>query len=110
MLYDSGKFTLSEPKNLNAAQRVEKSTEEFEHCFKSAIHFLQAFEIFVSKGESDLDYYKIAAFKKAYIDARDNKNYKIEKEELKYLGSRVTLLRDLTERICRERIAQFTGS
>ncbi len=169
LLYDSGKFTLSEPKNLNAAQRLEKSTEEFEHWFKSAKHFLEAFEIFLSKGETDLDYYKIAAFqlhqaterfyagillvftdykprihdieilgtqveklntnfatvfprktaegdrlfillKKAYIDARYNKNYKIEKEELEYLGSRVTLLKDLTERICKERIAGFIDS
>ncbi len=45
--------------------------------------------------------------KKAYIDARYNKNYKIEKLELEYLGSRVTLLKALTERICNERIAQF---
>jgi HEPN domain-containing protein len=45
--------------------------------------------------------------KKAYIDARYNRNYKIEKAELEYLGSRVALLRDLTERVCRERIGQF---
>jgi hypothetical protein len=34
-------------------------------------------------------------------------NYKIEKEELEYLSERVKLLKDLTERICNERIAQF---
>jgi hypothetical protein len=45
--------------------------------------------------------------KKAYIDARYNRNYKIEKAELEYLGSRVMFLRDLTERICRERIKRF---
>ena len=45
--------------------------------------------------------------KKAYIDARYEKSYKIEKEELEYLGGRVALLRDLTERICRERIESF---
>jgi predicted nucleotidyltransferase/HEPN domain-containing protein len=45
--------------------------------------------------------------KKAYIDARYEMHYKIEKAELEYLGSRVALLRDLTERICRERIGQF---
>ncbi|WP_192579379.1 hypothetical protein [Dyadobacter aurulentus] len=45
-----------------------------------------------------------------FIDACYNKNYKIEKEELEYLGSRVTLLKDLTERICRERIAGFADS
>lgn len=46
--------------------------------------------------------------RKAYIDARYEIHYKIEKEELQYLSDRVKLLRDLTERICNERIAQFT--
>lgn len=46
---------------------------------------------------------------KAYIDSRYNMNYKIEKEELEYLSNRVKVLRDLTERICNERIAQFTA-
>ncbi|MGV3601347.1 MAG: HEPN domain-containing protein [Dyadobacter fermentans] len=164
MLYDSGKFTLSEPKNLNVAQRVEKSTEDFEHWFEGACRFLETAYIQIEK-----TWYKEAAFllhqaterfyaaillvftdykprihdieilgnqvekldtnfatvfprktaeedrlfillKKAYIDARYNKNYKIEKEELEYLGSRVALLRDLTERICRERIAGFADS
>lgn len=47
---------------------------------------------------------------KAYIDSRYNMNYKIEKTELEYLGERVRLLRDLTERICRERIAEMQNS
>jgi predicted nucleotidyltransferase/HEPN domain-containing protein len=169
LLYDSGKFSLSQPKDLNPAQRVEKSTEEFEHWFKSATHFLEGYEFFHSKGEQDTDYYRKAAselhqateryyaaillvftdykprihdieilgnqvnkqhsefstvfpmttedekrlfalLKKAYIDARYNRNYKIEKAELEYLGSRVALLRDLTERICRERIARFADN
>jgi predicted nucleotidyltransferase/HEPN domain-containing protein len=166
MLFNSGKFTLSEPKDLNPAQRVEKSTEEFEHWFESANLFLKGFEFFFQTSEGKTAYYNKAAFelhqateryyaaillvftdykprihdieilgnqvvkqhaefgavfpmsteedkrlfvllKKAYIDARYNKNYKIEKEELEYLGSRVALLRDLTERICRERIVGF---
>jgi HEPN domain-containing protein/predicted nucleotidyltransferase len=161
MLFDSGKFTLSEPKDLNPAQRVEKSTEEFEHWFEGASRFLETAYIQIEK-----TWYKEAAFllhqateryyaaillvftdykprihdieilgnqvikqhaefatvfpmsteeekrlfvllKKAYIDARYNRNYKIEKAELDYLGSRVALLRDLTERVCRERIAGF---
>ncbi|MCF0065756.1 HEPN domain-containing protein [Dyadobacter chenwenxiniae] len=166
MLFDSGKFSLSEPKNLNPEQRVEKATEQFEHWFESANHFFEAFEFFFQKGENKITYYNNAAFelhqaterfyaaillvftdykprihdieilgqhvikqhaefatvfpmsteeekrlfvllKKAYIDARYNRNYKIEKAELEYLGSRVALLRDLTERICRERIGLF---
>jgi predicted nucleotidyltransferase/HEPN domain-containing protein len=169
MLFDTGKFSLSEPKELNPAQRVEKSTEEFEHWFKSATHFFEGYEFFHSKGVQDADYYRKAAFelhqateryyaaillvftdykprihdieilgnqvikqhaefatvfpmtteeekrlfvllKKAYIDARYNRNYKIEKSELEYLGNRVALLRDMTERICRERIGQLGDS
>jgi predicted nucleotidyltransferase/HEPN domain-containing protein len=163
MLFDSGKFTLSEPKDLNPAQRVEKSTEEFEHWFESASNFFLSYQDTFNRAN-----FKEAAFllhqtterfyaaillvftdykprihdieilgsqvikqhaefttifpmsteeekrlflllKKAYIDARYNRNYKIEKVELEYLGSRVALLRDLTERICRERIAEFGG-
>ncbi|MCE7067216.1 nucleotidyltransferase domain-containing protein [Dyadobacter sp. CY326] len=161
MLFDSGKFSLSEPKELNPAQRIEKSTEEFEHWFESASNFFLGYQDTFNRAN-----FKEAAFllhqtterfysaillvftdykprihdieilgnqvvkqhaefaivfpmtteeekrlfllrKKAYIDARYNKNYKIEKAELEYLGSRVALLRDLTERVCRERIAQF---
>jgi HEPN domain-containing protein len=163
MLFDSGKFSLSEPKNLNPAQRANKAKEQFEHWFENANVFFEAFEIFFHKGENNKAYFSNAAFqlhqateryyaaillvftdykprihdieilgsqvtkqhaefgtifpmsneeekrlfillKKAYIDARYNMNYKIEKVELEYLGSRVMLLKDLTERICRERI------
>lgn len=45
---------------------------------------------------------------RAYIDSRYNMNYKIEKGELAYLSERVQLLKELTERICKERIEQFT--
>jgi predicted nucleotidyltransferase/HEPN domain-containing protein len=169
MLFDSGKFTLSEPKDLNPAQRVEKSTEEFEHWFESANLFVETFEFLCQKADGRSAYYNNAAFelhqateryyaaillvftdykprihdieilgnqvikqhaefaaifpmtteeekrlfvllKKAYIDARYNRNYKIDKSELEYLGSRVALLRDLTERICRERIEGLTDS
>ena len=161
MLFDSGKFSLSEPKTLNSAQRVEKSTEEFEHWFESASNFFLSYEDTFNRAN-----YKEAAFllhqtterfyaaillvftdykprihdieilgsqvikqhaefatvfpviteeekrlfvllKKAYIDARYNRNYRIEKAELEYLGSRVALLRDLTEQVCRERIGGF---
>jgi uncharacterized protein len=169
LLFDSGNFSLSEPKNLNTAQRIEKSTEEFEHWFESANLFLKGFEIFFQMSEGQSAYYNKAAFelhqateryyaaillvftdykprihdieilgnqvekldtnfatvfprktaeedrlfillKKAYIDARYNKNFRIEKEELEYLGGRVALLKDLTERICRERIAGLANN
>jgi uncharacterized protein len=45
--------------------------------------------------------------RKAYIDARYEMHYEIEKAELEYLSDRVKLLKDLTERICNKRITQF---
>ena len=44
--------------------------------------------------------------KKAYIDARYKKSYSITKEDLEYLSGRVIILRDLVERVCRERLKQ----
>lgn len=46
--------------------------------------------------------------RKAYVDARYKINYKITKADLDYLAGRVTLLRRLTEELCREKIAGFT--
>ena len=43
--------------------------------------------------------------RKAYIDARYKRDYTITKEELEYLAARVRKLRELTKRICAEKIA-----
>jgi len=45
--------------------------------------------------------------KKAYIDARYKKDYKITKSELEYLAKRVKLLQRLTKKICKEKIDGF---
>ncbi|WP_439556599.1 HEPN domain-containing protein [Dyadobacter sp.] len=166
MLFDSGKFSLSEPKELSPLERQKKASNAFEHWFDSANRFLESFDFNFQKGENVAAYYSNAAFllhqvteryyaaillvftdykprthdieelgkqaeklhsdfatafpkntaeearlfkllKKAYIDARYEVNYKIEREELEYLAERVRVLRDLTERICRERIGEF---
>jgi predicted nucleotidyltransferase/HEPN domain-containing protein len=165
MLFDSGNFTLSEPKEMSPQERQEKASNAFKHWFESANLFLDS-GIFYKKGDS-LAHYSKSAFelhqateryyaaillvftdykprthdieelgkqveklhsdlvtvfpkntaeearlfkllKKAYIDARYEINYKIEKEELEYLADRVKVLKDLTERICNERISEFT--
>jgi predicted nucleotidyltransferase/HEPN domain-containing protein len=166
MLFDSGKFKLSEPKNMNPEERQKKAKEQFKPWFESANLFLDGFEFYFLKGENNSAPYKIAAFelhqateryytsillvftdykpkihdieelgnqvskqhpdfakvfpkntdeekklfqllRKAYVDSRYDMNYKIEKEELEYLSDRVKLLKELTERICNERIGQF---
>ena len=45
--------------------------------------------------------------RKAYIDARYNRNYKITKKELEYLAERVMKLQQLTKEICKERIESY---
>ena len=45
--------------------------------------------------------------KKAYIDARYKKDYKITKRQLEYLAKRVKVLERLTKKICREKINSF---
>jgi HEPN domain-containing protein/predicted nucleotidyltransferase len=161
MLFDSGNFSLSEPKIMNPEERKKKASSAFEHWFESANRFFETAYIHIEK-----IWFKEAAFnlhqateryystillvftdykprthdieelgkqveklhhdfvtvfpkktaeearlfkllRKAYIDARYEINYKIEKAELEYLRDRVKLLKDLTERICNERIAQF---
>jgi HEPN domain-containing protein len=44
---------------------------------------------------------------KAYVDARYKRDYSIEIEELEYLGQRVEVLKELTERICANKIEEF---
>ncbi|WP_157721431.1 hypothetical protein [Vibrio gazogenes] len=43
--------------------------------------------------------------KRVYIDARYSEYFEITAEELKYLQSEADKLREITERVCRERIA-----
>ena len=45
--------------------------------------------------------------KKAYIDARYKKDYKITKKQLEYLAKRVKLLQRLTKKICGAKIKSF---
>jgi predicted nucleotidyltransferase/HEPN domain-containing protein len=45
--------------------------------------------------------------KKAYVDARYKKDYKITKKQLEYLAQRVKILQRLTKKICTEKIDSF---
>ncbi len=45
--------------------------------------------------------------KKAYIDARYKKGYKITRKELEYLGDKVKKLETLTKKKCKEKIESF---
>jgi HEPN domain-containing protein/predicted nucleotidyltransferase len=45
--------------------------------------------------------------RKAYIDARYNRNYKITKKELEYVAERVKKLQQLTKEICKQRVESY---
>ena len=44
---------------------------------------------------------------RAYIEARYNRNFVITKEELAYMLERTEVLKDITLRICTEKIASY---
>ena len=45
--------------------------------------------------------------KKSYIEARYSKSFTVEKSELDFLSERVQLLKELTEKICKEKIEEL---
>ncbi|MCD6068894.1 MAG: polymerase beta domain protein region [Bacteroidetes bacterium] len=51
---------------------------------------------------------RFSQLRRAYVDARYKADYKISKEDLEYLSGRVELLRTMTEKYCKEKIAGFT--
>lgn len=57
---------------------------------------------------SNVERQRFMLLRKAYVDARYKANYKITKADLEYLAERVTLLRKLTEQLCKEKIESFT--
>ena len=50
---------------------------------------------------------RFSQLKKAYVDARYKADYTISKADLEYLAERVQMLRDLTQKTCKEKIASF---
>ena len=45
--------------------------------------------------------------KDVYKRQRYNKDFSISQEQLEYLISRVDILKDITERLCKEKIAEY---
>lgn len=163
LLYGSGEFVLSRPKELNLGERREIAAEDYEHWFGNAEISLEDCESNLQKSDKDQKYLNKAAFhlhlateclyncallvltsykpkshnleesnqlcatqsnefltvflmatkeqkdclkllQKAYIEARYKKHYKITKEQMIYLVTRVEGLKKLVERLCLERI------
>lgn len=51
---------------------------------------------------------RFTLLRKAYVDARYKAEYQISKADLEWLAGRVQILRNLTEQICKQKIASFT--
>ncbi len=73
---------------------------------KKLIHFVsEGAKIFPKDTEFQKQAYK--RLYKAYISARYDQEYKIEEDELKYLGEHVKLLLDLAIRSSEKRVQQI---
>ena len=57
--------------------------------------------------QTEEEEYRFELLRRAYVEARYNKNYRITAEELQYLAERVQLLRALTDKLCGEEIARL---
>ena len=62
-------------------------------------------EVFSYANKEQEEMFKL--LKKAYIDTRYKKDYKITKKQLEYLSKRVTILLRLTKKICKVKIDIF---
>jgi predicted nucleotidyltransferase/HEPN domain-containing protein len=107
-----------------AAFELHQSTERYYHAiilvftgYKPKTHDLE--ELGCQAKNLDLEFDKVfpkgtkeekrlfELLQKAYIDARYKKDYSIGKEELEYLGKKVEILKEFTERICGEKIESY---
>jgi HEPN domain-containing protein/predicted nucleotidyltransferase len=65
----------------------------------------QFLQVFPRNTEQQDENFKL--LKRAYVDARYKKDYKITKKQLEYLATRVRKLQRLTKKICTEKIESF---
>lgn len=115
---------LSVPYYNNAAFQLHQAAE---HCFSCLLLVLTNYKPYthnlvrmnsfaISQSEriaevfpQDTKFHRrcFQLLKKAYVDARYSKHYKISEEELLWLGERVKLLQEITKTLCEEKIASF---
>ncbi|MDD5697025.1 MAG: HEPN domain-containing protein [Victivallaceae bacterium] len=122
--FDNFKMNLNLQRYNNAAFQLHQATERFYdaallvctgYCPK--LHNIERLgrmisrvypeflKIFPQKTKREKDLFK--QLKKAYVDARYKKDYRITQDELDHLVKRVEKLRDLVERTCRNKITEL---
>ncbi|HTU11514.1 MAG TPA: HEPN domain-containing protein [Allosphingosinicella sp.] len=125
-LLDTARYSESQGRLKEAAFLLHQSTERFYHClflvrtlYSPKTHNLNRLRALSEDLEPSLKQvwsletkfqrrcYEL--LRAAYVKARYSRHYRITGEELAWLGERITLLRDLVEKACLERIAVLTG-
>jgi HEPN domain-containing protein/predicted nucleotidyltransferase len=117
-------FNLSEKDYKIAAFQLHQATERYYHTvtlvftdYKHKTHDLEELgqiastldlefkKIFPRKTQTEKHHFTL--LQRAYVDARYKKDYRITEKELEYLAKRVVKLRDLTEKVCKDKIKSF---
>jgi predicted nucleotidyltransferase/HEPN domain-containing protein len=88
--------------------RYKPNTHDLEKLGKRVTSIKPAFlKVFPQGTEEEKRRFEL--LRKAYVDARYNKNYQITFEELIWLSERVNILRDMTKEFCVKKIESFDG-
>jgi HEPN domain-containing protein len=76
---------------------------DLEELSKQIVRILPEFKtVFPMDSKDDIERFHL--LKRAYIDARYKKDYKMAKEDLVYLSERVGMLKEMVERVCTQKI------
>ncbi|MES2826172.1 MAG: HEPN domain-containing protein, partial [Pseudomonadota bacterium] len=122
--YINYETSINIPDYRNAAFQLHQATE---HCFASLLLVLTNYKPYthnlirlnsltisqnariaeVFPQDTKMYRSRFQLLKKAYVEARYSMHYKISLEELTWLGERVRHLQELTEMLCKEKIANF---
>lgn len=124
--YEYFEVGFAKQKYKTAAFQLHQATERYYHTvslvftnYKHRLHDLEDLgkiaasfnlefkKVFPRKTAQEKHCYHLLL--RAYIDSRYKKGYSISKEELAYLGTRVTKLRNLTKLLCEQKIEEFNN-
>lgn len=121
---DIGNYTYINDKYINGSFQLHQACERYYHTislvftnYRPKSHKLNKLGARVKKFSRDLskvfplntDFEKhcFDLICRAYIDARYSKNFVVTKEELKYMIERAEILKEITERICKDKIISY---
>lgn len=118
------KTSLSQEQNKIAAFLLHQTCEKLYNCilmvfinYRPKNHRIQDLSGMVKRFSielavvfplnTDIEKLRFDLLCRSYIEARYNKEFRITHEELEYLISRTEILKEVTERLCKEKIAEY---